>query len=251
LRERGQIAATARVSPRATLGANVTIGEFAIIEDGVELGEGSFVGPHCILGEPSALFYQGGPYENAKTVIGPGAIVRSHSIVYAGVTIGMQLTTGHHVTIREGAEIGRNLQVGTSSDIQGHCKIGDYVRIHSGVFVPQFTTLADYVWLFPGALLTNDPHPPSDEATRGPTIEAYAVVGARAVVLPGIHIGREAVIAAAAVVTRDVPDGELVVGVPAEARGPAAEVVKGRVAELPRPYPWRAHFSRGYPWEPQ
>jgi acetyltransferase-like isoleucine patch superfamily enzyme len=247
VRPRG-IHPTAVVSERAVLGENVSIGAYAIVEAGVTVGANSFVGPHCILGEPGAGYYQGDDTA-IPTSIGEGAIIRSHTVVYAGVRIGPNLRTGHHATVREETVAGRNFQVGTGSDVQGRCSIGDYVRLHSRVFVPEHTVLHDYVWLFPGALITNDPHPPSDGATVGPTIGAYAVIGAGSVILPSLHIGKDAVVAAASVVTRDVAEGQLVVGAPARARGNASELVKSRDPKLERPYPWREHFSRGFPWE--
>jgi serine acetyltransferase len=75
-------------------------------------------------------------------------------------------------------------------------------------------------------------------------IEDFAVVAAASVVLPGILIGRGAVVGAHSTVTRDVEPERLVVGSPARDMGPAAAV---RGADGVPAYPWRTHFHRGYP----
>jgi acetyltransferase-like isoleucine patch superfamily enzyme len=235
------VSALAHVDPAAALAANVTIGPFTVVHAGVRLGADTTVGSHCVLGHP-------GPQDDdAPLTIGAGSVIRSHSVLYAGSRFGDRLETGHHVTLREALDVGENLRVGTLSDVQGDCRIGDFVRIHSNVFVAKYTTIGDFVWLFPNAVLTNDPQPPSDWQ-GGAVLEDYAVVAAGAVVLPGIRLGAGSVASAGSVVTRDVAPGDLVVGVPAKRAGAAADLRLRDRPDTPA-YPWRTHFHRGYPEE--
>src|SRR3954465_6456581 len=117
------------IDPAATLSDGVSIGPFTVVHAGVELGAGTTVGSHCVLGHPGP----GG--EGAPLVVGPDSTIRSHSVLYAGSTFGSRLETGHRVTLREGLEVGENLRVGTLCDLQGDARIGDYVRLHSNVHV--------------------------------------------------------------------------------------------------------------------
>lgn len=243
--ERGTIASTAAVSDGATIGAGVTIGPFAVLLDGVELGDGVTVGSHCILGEPTTGFYSGDG-GGGSCVVGAGSIIRSHTVVYAGASLGAGTRTGHHVTIREGCSIGDDVQIGTNCDLQGDLSIGDHVRLHSGVFVAQGTVIEDFVWLFPSVVLTNDPHPPSDTCTQGPTIRRYAAVGAGATIMPGVEVGEHALIGSGSLVTRDVGAELLALGVPARVVGSVREV-ECRHGHLDAVYPWPRQFRRGYP----
>ena len=150
------------------------------------------------------------------------------------------------MTIREGSRLGEGVQVGTDCDLQGHLTIGSYSRLHSGVFVPNHTTIEELVWIFPHAILLNDPHPPSDECTQGPTLRKFAVIGAMSSIFPSVEVGEGALVGAMSLVRRDVPAHTVVAGVPAKEFGPTSEVVchEGRVEQL---YPWWRHFRRGYP----
>jgi acetyltransferase-like isoleucine patch superfamily enzyme len=234
-----KIAESTLVDPSAELGVGVTIGPFTVVHAGVRIGDGTAIGSHCVIGHP-------GPGDAAGPLtIGPGATIRSHSVLYEGSTFGERLETGHHVTLREGLTVGANLRVGTYGDLQGDTTIGDYCRFHSNVFVAKYSAIGDFVWIFPHAMLANDPHPPS-HIQLGATIDDYAVVGAGAMVLSGIRVGGGAVVGAASVVTRAVPADELVVGVPARTVG-AASAVKMRDDPLVSVYPWTAHYHRGYP----
>ena len=104
----------------------------------------------------------------------------------------------------------------TKSTAWHHVKIGDRVRIHSNVFIPEYSILEDDSWVGPGAVFTNDLYPPDENTEfKGPHLMPGARIGANVTLLPGVIIGRGAFVGAGAVVTRDVPDGKVVVGNPA------------------------------------
>lgn len=228
---------TAIVGPGAELGPGCSIGPFTIIHDNVQIGAGSTIGSHCEIGLPTA--------DGAPLVLGANANIRSHSVLYAASNIGDGLTTGHNVTIRERSEIGHGFQLGTLGDVQGDCIIGDYVKTHSNVHVGKHTTVGNFVWLFPYALTTNDPTPPSD-TQMGVTIEDYAVIGARAVLLPGVTVHEHALVGANSKVTKDVAAGTVVVGDPAKFFCDASQLRLRDGTDRPA-YPWPTHFQRGYP----
>lgn len=235
------ISPSAIVSSEAELGTDVDIGPYCIVHAGVRIGSGSQIGAYCELGVPT-------PLAAAEPLsIGPGATIRSHSVLYAGSSFGDGLETGHRVVVRERTRAGSGLRLGTLGDIQGDCTIGDYARLHSGVFVAKGSRLGHFVWLMPHVLLTNDPTPPS-EVCLGCTVEDYAVLAARAVLMPGVRVGRRALVAAAACVTEDVTEGMLVAGVPAREIG-RADRVRLRDGSGRSAYPWSGHFARGYPPE--
>ncbi len=182
--------------PGVTLGANAEIGEFVVI--GVPL-HGT---------RPGEL----------QTLIGPAAVIRSHTVIYAGNVIGARLQTGHAVMIRELNTIGDDVSIGTHSIIEHHVTVGNRVRIHSNVFIPEYSVLDDDAWVGPNAVLTNALYPLSRDAKKtlkGPHIRRGAKVGANATLLPGVVVGDYALVGAGAVVVRDVPDGKVVVGNPA------------------------------------
>jgi acetyltransferase-like isoleucine patch superfamily enzyme len=230
---------TALVDRHARIGNGVRIGPFAIIHADVEIGEGSQVGSHCEIGYPTPLA-GGNPL-----VIGKESLVRSHSVIYAGSELGDHLTTGHHVTIREGTTAGNNLQVGTLGDIQGQCSFGDYVRLHSNVHIGQGAEIGSFVWIFPYTVLTNDPHPPSD-TLLGVSVGDYAAIATMSVILPGVQVGRGALVAAHSSVNRDVEPDTVVAGSPARFICETKEIRLKDGSNAPA-YPWRRHFHRGYP----
>jgi acetyltransferase-like isoleucine patch superfamily enzyme len=169
------------------------------------------LGLFCIVGEP---FNKDEP---PATIIGDNAVIRSHTVIYAGNIIGYGFVTGHGVMIRERNHIGQDVSVGTHSVIERDTWIGNRVRIHSNVFIPEYTYLESDVWIGPNATFTNSKYPHtsfSKEQIIAPYVERGAIIGANATILPGVRIGRCAVIGAGAVVTKDVQPFAVIVGNP-------------------------------------
>jgi len=185
----------------------------------VQIGKGSRIDKTAVLG------YKGGRNIKAqKTIIGKNATVRSNTIIYSNTEIGDGLETGHCVTIREQNKIGDKLNIWNNSTIDYGCVIGNNVKIHCNVYVAQFTTIEDDVFLAPGVMIANDPHPICTKCMKGPTIKKGARVGVNATIMPHIAIGRNSLIAAGSVVTKDVPDNSVVCGVPAKVTGNIQEL---------------------------
>lgn len=177
--------------------------------------EGKYsIGPFAIIGQPIIGKHEG----EVQTYIGSNALLRSHTIIYAGNRIGSNFITGHGVLIREDNTIGEDVSIGSNCIIEHHVIIGSRVRLHSNVFIPEFSVLDDECWIGPNVVLTNAKYPRSSDVKKslvGPHIERRAKIGANATILPGIRIGHDALIGAGTVVTHDVEPKAVVVGNPA------------------------------------
>lgn len=233
------ISPLACIAKGAQLGRNVIVGEFTIIHPNVEVGDDCIIESHCIIGYPTPLA-QGLPLR-----IGQGTLIRSHSVLYEGATIGERLSTGHHVVIREKSEVGHRCQIGSYTELQGDLSFGDFSRTQSSVFIPKHTKVGKAVWLMPRVTLTNDPHPPSDPGDLGVHIGDFAVLAAASTVLPGIHVGTRSLVAAHSLVTKDVAPDTVVGGIPAKQMCMTSDI---QLKDGSGPaYPWMRHFHRGYP----
>lgn len=124
---------------------------FYRIYPNVHLGPGAQIGEYVIIGTPP----RGKEPGELETRIGPNAVLRSHTVIYAGNGIGANFQAGHGVMIRELNKIGNNVSVGTHSIIEHHVRIGTNVRIHSNAFIPENSVLEDGSWVGLNAVLTN------------------------------------------------------------------------------------------------
>ncbi|HYS24795.1 MAG TPA: acyltransferase [Vicinamibacterales bacterium] len=184
------------------------------IYENVTLGEGTVVEDFSLVG----VAPRGAQEGELPTTIGERAVIRSHTVIYAGNVIGRNFQTGNKVNIRESNRIGDNVSIGTLSVVEHHVDIGNNVRIHTQVFIPEFSVLEDGCWIGPNVVLTNAKYPLSPgvkDSLAGPVVRRNAKIGANATLLPGVVIGEGALVGAGAVVVRDVPAGAVVVGNPA------------------------------------
>ena len=149
----------------------------------------------------------------------PQAIVESERI-----GTGTRVWAFAHVL--PGAVIGRDCNICDHVFIENDVVVGDRVTVKCGVQLWDGVRLEDDVFVGPNATFTNDPFPRSRhhlERFARTIVRAGASIGANATLLPGIEIGRAAMVGAGAVVTRDVPPGVVVTGNPARIRHRAAE----------------------------
>jgi UDP-2-acetamido-3-amino-2,3-dideoxy-glucuronate N-acetyltransferase len=129
-----------------------------------------------------------------------------------------------------GCTIGAGTRIGTFVEIQKSVLIGKNCKISSHSFVCEGVTLEDGVFIGHGVMFTNDRYPRAvisdgslqteDDWNVVPTlVKRHASIGSNATILPGVTIGEAAQVGAGAVVTKDVPDGAIVAGVPARMIG--------------------------------
>lgn len=232
------------ISPNAKIGRNVRIGDNTAIYDGVEIGDDSVICNDCSLGEPLADYYENPHYHNPQTIVGSKAMIRSHTVIYAGSTIGTNLQTGHHACIRENTSIGDHCLVGTMCLLMGNLTVGSYCRLHSYIGIAQGWTLGSFVFIYPFVAITDDPWPPSNN-TVGGRIDNFTQVAVHAVILPGIHIGENCLIGANALVSKDIPPFSFATGNPARI---LMDVRKYEAHGRSHLYPWMSRFDRGMPW---
>jgi acetyltransferase-like isoleucine patch superfamily enzyme len=150
-------------------------------------------------------------------IIGKNSIIRPNSIIYNDVSVGDDFKTGHNILIREKTTIGNDTLIGTNTVIEGNCIIGNNVRIQSNVYIPTNTIIEDNVFIGPCACFTNDRYPVRiDFELKGPILRKGASIGANSTFLSDLEIGEGAMIAAGAIVTKDVPNFYLAIGAPAK-----------------------------------
>jgi acetyltransferase-like isoleucine patch superfamily enzyme len=158
------------------------------------------------------------------------ANVKDSAQVGDGAELGEGTTVWELAQVREGARLGRECVVGRGAYIGPGVLIGDRVKLQNHALVYEPARLADGVFVGPAAVLTNDVYPRSvdpdgrlkrggDWEAVGVTVEEGASLGARSVCVAPVTVGRWAMVAAGAVVTKDVPAFALVVGVPARRIG--------------------------------
>lgn len=161
------------IHPTVKIGKDVRLGHYIVIEEGCEIGDGTFIGNFCVL--------------------------------------------------REGTRIGKRCVIGHGTVFEGKCVIGDRVLIHAQCHITKGVVIEDDVFIAPMFVGANTPrivHGRKYPLELKPyCIRRAARIGVGVVVLPGVTIGENALVGAGSVVTKDVPDRAIVMGVPARVVG--------------------------------
>ena len=149
--------------------------------------------------------------------------VHESSYVDDGAEIGEGTKIWHFCHVMSGAKIGRGCVFGQNVLVANDVTIGSNVKVQNNVAIYTGTVIEDDVFLGPSCVLTNVTNPRSQVVRRSlyerTVLRRGATIGANATIVCGIEIGRYAFVGAGAVVTRNVPDYALMVGVPARQAG--------------------------------
>ena len=201
----------------------------AVVFPGTIVGEGCRILDGAVVGKQPAL----SPRSTASrdplppAELGPGTIVSTGAIVFAGTRVGARVIVGDQACIRERVVVGDDVVIGRGSLVENDTTIGALTKIQAEAYITAYSTLEDNVFIAPCVVTTNDNFmgrtERRHELIRGPTIRRGARVGGGAVLLPGIEIGEEAFVGAGAVVVGDVEPRVLVVGNPARVLRDVAE----------------------------
>jgi predicted dehydrogenase/acetyltransferase-like isoleucine patch superfamily enzyme len=204
------------------VGDNVVIGHNVVIHLGTAIGEGTIIGDGAVIGRqprPSKTSTVKVTEPSLPLEIEAGCSIGVGVVLYAGSKIGANTMIADQAFVRERCEIGDFVVIGRGVTVENQTTIGDYTKIQTGAYITACMTIEDHVFIAPCVVTTNDNFMGRTEERfkyrEGSTIRHGARVGANSILLPGIVVGQEAYVAAGSVVTEDVPDCRLVMGVPA------------------------------------
>jgi acetyltransferase-like isoleucine patch superfamily enzyme len=199
---------------------SVQVGAHVVIHAGTVIGEGCIIQDGAVLGKPPKLARtSSAPKEPPPPlVLGAGSVVCAQAIVFAGARIGEDVILGDQSFVRERAEIGDGTVIGRASAVDNDVVVGRRVRVQTSCYLTAWSVVEDDVFFGPGASTTNDDTMSRHSTAyklRGAILRRACRIGGSAVLCPGVEVGEEAFVAAGAVVTRDVPERAVVMGVPA------------------------------------
>jgi acetyltransferase-like isoleucine patch superfamily enzyme len=232
---------TSTIHPTAVLGPETTLGEGCIVLADVRVGSGCRIGHHVVI-HPGTVIGDGVRIDDHATLgklpmraalsattreeelspltLGDACIVGTGVVLYRGASIGEKVLLADLATVRENVTIGRGTIVGRGVTIENVCTIGRYCKLESESYITAYSVLEDRVFIAPGVITSNDNFVGRTEERfkhfKGVTVRKGGRVGAGAVLLPGVTIGEDALVAAGAVVTRDVPARMIALGQPAK-----------------------------------
>jgi len=200
---------------------SVHVADTAIVYPGTVLGEGCRILDYAVVGKQPTL----GPRSTTKREdlppleLGPGTIVSTGAIIFAGTRVGARVIVGDQACVRERCDIGDDVVIGRGTLVENDATIGELTKIQADAYITAYSTVEDQVFIAPRVITTNDNFMGRTEKRhalrKGPTIRHGARIGAGAVLCPAVEIGEEAFVGAGAVVVNDVPPRVLVVGNPA------------------------------------
>ncbi len=226
----------------AKIGKNVTIGFNSIIMDGVVIGDDCLIGHNVVihantkignavriddgviigkkpLSSPRSIFKV--PTDLKPANIGDYCQIGANVVIYCQCEIGQRNLIADLATIRENVALGDLNIVGRNVTIENFVKIGSRNKFETNSYITAYSEVGDYCFVAPCTATSNDNYMARDKERfnhfKGVTMLNGARIGVNATILPGKTINTDGVVAAGAVVTKDVPAKTIVVGNPARA----------------------------------
>jgi len=195
------------ISKKASFGERVKIGENSVIRDNVIIGDEVVIFPNGYIGE--------------NTRIGERSIIQYGAFIEHDCNIGRHCRIGTNAVLRRETNIGDHSIFGSLSASEGKNWIGNHVLIHSQCHLTTGIIIEDWVFIAPLFVGANDPNMLHGRrhlqkfTPRAPHIKFGSAIAVNVSVLPGVVIGRECLIGASSLVTKDVPDFSVAYGIPA------------------------------------
>lgn len=238
------------IDPSASIGEATAIGSFSVVGRDVVIGAGCVIGCGVVIHEGTVLgdnvrvddraVVGKRPMRAANSAvtkdqdlpacrIAADCIIGTGAVIYRGASLGRKVLVADLATIRENVTIGDFTIVGRGVAVENYCTIGRYCKLETNAYITAYSRLEDRVFVAPCVATSNDNYVGRTEERfkhfKGVTAARGARIGVNATILPGKTVAADAQVAAGALVTKDVPAGRVVAGVPARDFGevPAAE----------------------------
>lgn len=229
------------IHPAAAVAEDVRFGEYCVVGEGVRIGRGCRIGNHVVIHDGTVIGENVRVDDHASLgkrpmraansattkeqelpalTLGDQCIVGTGVVLYRGASIDAKVLMADLCTVRENVSIGRGTIVGRGVTVENVCTIGRYCKLESECYITAYSTLEDRVFVAPGVVTSNDNFVGRTAERfkhfKGVTVRRGGRVGAGSVLLPGVVVGEDALVAAGSVVTRDVPARTVVMGRPAK-----------------------------------
>lgn len=218
-----QISKTAIIYENVMIEDDVVIRDYAVIYPNTVIKKGAEICEYCVIGRPPkspGCISRKLSVNLGNTVIGENAIVNPGCVVYAGVIVGHNSLLGDNCSIREECVVGDYCLISRNVTINYNTIIGNRTKILDNTHITGNAVIEEDVFISTLVAMTNDNtmgrEKYSEGHVKGPYIKRKTTIGAGANILPNVTIGENCIVGAGAVVTKDVPDGKVVMGIPAK-----------------------------------
>ena len=233
--------------PKMIIGENCEIGKNVIMTGNIRIGNNCKIGNNILLNsvsigdnsiiqDNSVIGYNTGTghyYDDKQSqennidlniqyhiTIGKNVLIRTGATIYLDVQIDDNCWINHNAIIREKVNISKDSTIGSNTICENNVSIGKRCVIHNNTMICAETLIESFVFIGPGVSFTNNSpighlryNPPT---IRRPKLRLGCAIGGGATICPGVEIGSEAIIAAGAIVTKDVLPRIIVAGNPAK-----------------------------------
>jgi len=220
-RKMAHIAKTAVIHDNVTIGENVVIKDFVVIYPGVRIGDNVEIMEGAVVGripKGAKAIARKVMDEYKEVLIGKGSVISPHVVIYTDVKIGKGTLIGDGASIREQCVIGDECIISRFVSVNYNTRIGNNTKIMDNTHITGNMSIGNNVFISVLVATTNDNNIGSkgydDSRVYGATIEDSVLIGAAANILPGVKIGKGSIVGASALITKDVPPGKVVMGVP-------------------------------------